>query len=47
MPRDWFGVLAGARVLALASSGGQQAPLLAAAGAIVTVHDLSAAQLPK
>ena len=45
VPLDWFPPLAGARVLALASSGGQQAPLLAAAEAEVTVHDLSAGQL--
>jgi len=45
VPRDWFPPLAGARVLCLAGSGGQQAPLLAAAGARVTVHDLSPAQL--
>lgn len=45
VPRDWFPPLAGLRLLCLAGSGGQQAPLLAAAGAEVTVHDLSAAQL--
>lgn len=37
--------LAGARILCLACGGGQQAPLLAAAGAEVTVFDLSPAQL--
>lgn len=45
VPRDWFPPLAGLPTLALASSGGQQAPLLAAAGARVTVLDLSPAQL--
>ena len=32
-PREWFPVLTGCRVLCLAGSGGQQAPVLAAAGA--------------
>lgn len=45
VPRDWFGELAGKEVLALASGGGQQGPILAAAGATVTVFDLSPAQL--
>ncbi|MSR46279.1 MAG: class I SAM-dependent methyltransferase [Planctomycetes bacterium] len=45
VPRDWFPPLAGLPVLCLAASGGQQAPLLAAAGGVVTVHDLSPAQL--
>jgi SAM-dependent methyltransferase len=45
VPRDWFGALAGADVLALASGGGQQAPVLAAAGARVTLLDNSPAQL--
>ena len=45
VPRPWFGDLAGARVLCLASGGGQQGPILAAAGAIVTVLDNSPAQL--
>src|SRR5579871_4643245 len=44
-PRAWFGELAGATVLCLASGGGQQGPILAAAGASVTVYDASAAQL--
>lgn len=47
VPHDWFGELDGARVLCLAGSGGQQAPVLAAAGADVTVLDISAAQLAK
>jgi SAM-dependent methyltransferase len=46
VPRDWFPAdLAGARVLALASGGGQQGPVLAAAGAEVTVFDNSPRQL--
>jgi SAM-dependent methyltransferase len=45
VPRDWFPPLADADVLCLASGGGQQGPVLAAAGARVTVLDASAAQL--
>ncbi len=45
VPRDWFGELQGKRVLCLASGGGQQGPTLAAAGADVTVYDLSEKQL--
>ena len=45
VPRPWFGDLAGARVLCLASGGGQQGPILAAAGACVTVYDNSPQQL--
>ena len=45
VPREWFGELAGADVLALASGGGQQAPVLAAAGARVTTLDNSPRQL--
>ncbi len=45
VPRGWFGPLQGTRVLCLASGGGQQAPILAAAGATVTVLDNSPAQL--
>lgn len=45
VPREWFGVVAGRDVLALASGGGQQGPILAAAGARVTVFDNSPAQL--
>jgi SAM-dependent methyltransferase len=44
--RDWFpDDLAGAKVLCLASGGGQQGPTLAAAGADVTVFDNSPRQL--
>jgi 2-polyprenyl-3-methyl-5-hydroxy-6-metoxy-1,4-benzoquinol methylase len=45
VPRGWFGDLRGKRVLGLASGGGQQGPLLAAAGAEVTIFDNSPAQL--
>jgi len=47
VPRDWFGEVAGARVLGLASAGGQQGPILAAAGAEVVVLDNSPAQLAR
>lgn len=45
VPRDWLGTLNGSRVLCLASGGGQQAPVLAAAGAEVVSFDASDAQL--
>jgi len=45
VPRAWFGELTGKRLLCLASGGGQQGPILAAAGARVTVFDLAEAQL--
>ncbi|WP_045234439.1 class I SAM-dependent methyltransferase [Deinococcus pimensis] len=45
VPRAWLPAVAGLDVLCLASGGGQQGPLLAAAGANVTVLDLSEAQL--
>lgn len=45
VPRAWFPPLAGADVLCLAGGGGQQGPLLAAAGAQVTVFDNSPQQL--
>jgi SAM-dependent methyltransferase len=45
VPREWLPPLAGLRTLCLASSGGQQGPLLAAAGARVTALDNSPAQL--
>jgi SAM-dependent methyltransferase len=44
-PRDWFTDLPGKQVLCLAAGGGQQGPVLAAAGARVTVLDLSPQQL--
>jgi SAM-dependent methyltransferase len=48
VPRDWFPAdLAGAAVLCLASGGGQQGPVLAAAGAAATVFDNSPRQLSR
>lgn len=48
VPREWFPhSLEGLKVLCLASGGGQQAPVLAAAGADVTVVDISRKQLDK
>jgi len=45
VPHRWFPPLKGADVLCLASGGGQQGPVLAAAGAHVTVFDNSPRQL--
>ena len=45
VPRDWFGVVGGRDILCLASGGGQQGPILSAAGARVTVFDASPRQL--
>lgn len=46
VPRTWFpNSLEGLKVLCLASGGGQQGPILAAAGADVTVVDISKKQL--
>lgn len=45
VPRDWFPDLVGLRVLCLAAGGGQQAPILAALGAEVTLLDASPGQL--
>ncbi|MDQ4113478.1 MAG: class I SAM-dependent methyltransferase [Actinomycetota bacterium] len=48
IPRNWFpDELSGVRVLCLASGGGQQGPVLAAAGATVTVFDNSPKQLAR
>ncbi|MET3807223.1 SAM-dependent methyltransferase [Nakamurella sp. UYEF19] len=48
VPRGWFpGELAGVDVLCLGSGGGQQGPVLAAAGAAVTVLDNSPRQLDR
>ena len=47
VPRSWFPPIAGCRTLCLASGGGQQGPILAAAGASVTVFDNSPAQLER
>jgi len=45
VPREWFPELKGLDILCLASGGGQQGPILAAAGGTVTVFDISAKQL--
>ena len=45
VPQAWFPELRGKKVLCLAAGGGQQGPLLAAAGAEVTVLDNSPRQL--
>ncbi len=45
VPRAWYPPLAGEPVLCLAGAGGQQAPILAAAGARVAVLDNSPRQL--
>lgn len=47
VPHDWFPPLAGLDVLCLACGGGQQGPVLAAAGARVTVLDNSPRQLER
>ncbi len=47
VPSTWLGRLDGTRILCLASGGGQQAPLLAAAGSKVTVFDASPKQLDR
>lgn len=45
VPGDWFPPLGDSKTLCLASGGGQQGPVLAAAGASVTVFDNSPEQL--
>lgn len=45
VPKEWFPEIKDCRVLCLASGGGQQGPVLAAAGAFVTVLDNSPSQL--
>lgn len=46
LPRSWLPLdIKGKDILCLASAGGQQAPVLAAAGANVTVYDISEGQL--
>jgi SAM-dependent methyltransferase len=47
VPAEWFPALSGKAVLCLASGGGQQAPVIAAAGADVVSFDLSEEQLSK
>jgi SAM-dependent methyltransferase len=45
VPHSWFGNLKGAKVLGLASGGGQQMPIFNAVGSICTVLDYSQRQL--
>ena len=47
VPSEWFPPIPGCRTLCLACGGGQQGPILAAAGAHVTVFDNSPAQLAR
>jgi SAM-dependent methyltransferase len=47
VPREWFGDVRGKNILCLASGGGQQVPIFAAAGANVVSFDLSDEQLAK
>ena len=47
VPKEWLGNIKGKNILCLASGGGQQGPILAAAGAKVTVFDNSDQQLKK
>jgi SAM-dependent methyltransferase len=47
VPPAWFGEVRGKDILLLASGGGQQGPILAAAGARVTVYDNSPRQLER
>lgn len=47
VPREWFGDIRGKDILCLASGGGQQVPVLAAAGANVVSFDLSDEQLAR
>lgn len=44
VPKNWFGDLAGKKVLGLASGGGQQMPIFSALGAQCTVLDYSTEQ---
>ncbi len=47
VPEDWFPDLDGLDVLCLASGGGQQGPIMAVVGAVVTVFDNSPRQLDR
>lgn len=47
LPAEWLGDVRGKRLLCLGGGGGQQAPILAAMGAKVTVVDLSDEQLTR
>lgn len=45
VPKDWFPVMKGTKLLGLASGGGQQMPIFGALGAECTVFDYSQKQL--
>jgi len=45
VPKEWLGDIKNKKILCLACGGGQQGPILSAAGAIVTVYDISENQL--
>ena len=45
VPKDWFLPFKGSQLLGLASGGGQQMPVFAVLGAVVTIFDLSNRQL--
>lgn len=47
VPKSWLGDVKGKSILALAAGGGQQASILAAAGAKVTLVDISEKQLAR
>jgi len=47
VPAEWFPDMKGLKILGLASAGGQQGPIFAAAGADVVVFDNSGAQLER
>lgn len=47
VPHEWFPPQQGLKILGLACGGGQQGPVLAAAGADVTIFDNSPAQLAR
>ncbi len=47
VPKEWFGLISNKQVLGLAAAGGQQMPILSAAGAVVTSFDNSDEQLSK
>lgn len=47
VPRNWLASIKGKSILGLACGGGQQGPVLAAAGAKVTILDNSPAQLER
>ena len=47
VPKDWIDNIYGKRILCLAGAGGLQAPLLANAGAKVTIIDISTKMLDK